>query len=139
MQTSESGIQFIKQNEGFSANVYNDNGRQAIGYGHDLLPEESFAAGISLDEADLLLRKDLARRYEPAVNALIPPYCTQGQFDALADFAYNLGVGSLRTMLSHGWEQVPQQIPRWNHVNGVENAGLTARRQAEVKMFVGAN
>lgn len=135
MQTSEQGIAFLKRNEGFSAHVYNDVGKQAIGYGHDLLPGESFPDGISQDEADLLLRKDLASRYEPAVNALIPADCTQGQYDALVDFCYNLGATNLRTMLAHGWEQVPVQVPRWNHVGGVENAGLTARRQAEVEMW----
>lgn len=134
MQTSEAGIAFIKRNEGFAARVYDDVGKQAIGYGHDLQPGESFIQ-ISLDQADLLLRQDLASRYEPSVNALVPPNCTQNQFDALADFAYNLGVASLRMMVGHGWEQVPEQILRWDHVAGKVNAGLTARRQAEVLMF----
>lgn len=136
MQTSESGISFLKRNEGFSSHAYSDNGKQAIGYGHDLLPEESFPNGISVGEADLLLRHDLATRYEPAVNALIPPDCTQGQFDALVDFCYNLGPTSLQTMLTHGWEDVPNQIPRWMHNNGKVSSGLLARRQAEVEMFI---
>jgi lysozyme len=137
VKTSERGIAFIKRNEGFSAHTYNDNGKQAIGYGHDLLPEDSYAAGVTEADADALLRKDLATRYEPVVNALIPANCTQGQFDALVDFCYNLGPKNLQTMLSHGWADVPNQIPRWNHVNGQPNAGLTARRQAEVEMFLG--
>jgi lysozyme len=135
MRTSENGIQAIKGHEGFSAHVYNDNGKQAIGYGHDLQPDESFPDGITLDEGDTLLRADLANRYEPAVNALIPPDCTQSQFDALVDFCFNLGPASLKKMLAHGWEDVPNQIPRWNHVNGQPNAGLTARRNAEVALF----
>ena len=134
IKTSEAGIKFIKAIEVFKAKVYNDNGHRAIGYGHDLQPGESFLQ-ISQDQADQLLRQDLASRYEPSVNAVIDPSCTQNQFDALADFAYNLGVASLRMMVRHGWEQVPEQMLRWNHVNGVENAGLKARRQAEAEMF----
>lgn len=135
MQTSENGISFIKSNEGFAAIPYNDNGHPAWGYGHDQEAGEEVPASISQDEADLLLRKDLATRYEPVVNARVPDDCTQGQFDALVDFCYNLGPSALQTMLNHGWEDVPNQIPRWNKAGGAVNAGLTARRNAEVQMF----
>jgi len=135
MRTSENGIAFIKHNEGFAARPYNDNGHQAWGYGHDQQAGEPAPPQISPDQAEMLLRQDLAIRYEPAVNALVPVDCTQGQFDALCDFAYNLGVASLRMMVGHGWLEVPNQIPRWNHINGQPNEGLTARRAAEVKMF----
>jgi lysozyme len=135
MQTSEGGLSLIRKSEGFSANIYDDNGKQAIGYGHDLLPGESFAPPITGEEAETLLRKDLATRFEPAVNALIPADCTQNQFDALVDFCFNLGPANLKTMLAHGWEDVPNQIPRWNHSGGKVSPGLTARRQAEVDLF----
>jgi len=135
VRTSEAGIAFIKANEGLGRVPYNDNGRAAWGYGHDQQAGEPEPSQISADQADLLLRQDLASRFEPAVNALIPPDCTQNQFDSCVDFAYNLGVASLRMMVGHGWENVPTQMLRWNHVNGAENAGLTARRQAEVALF----
>ena len=134
MRTSEKGIAFIKSAEGFAAKVYNDVGKQAIGYGHDLLPGESFIQ-ISPDQADQLLRQDLAARYEPAVNALVPADCTQGQFDACVDFCFNLGPSAFKMMVGHGWKQVPEQILRWDHVGGQVNAGLTARRKAEASMF----
>lgn len=137
MHISDDGIRFIKQNEGFSSSVYDDNGRMAIGYGHDLQVGETFPDAITPEEGETLLRNDLATRFEPSINILIPASanCTQSQYDALCDFAYNLGVGSLATMLRHGWSDVPNQIPRWNHVNGQPNAGLTARRAAEVEMW----
>lgn len=134
MQTSEQGIAFIKSNEGLVTHVYSDNGKQAIGYGHDLLPGESYTT-ITEAQADALLRADLGYRFEPAVNSLVPPSCTQNQFDACIDFAYNLGVASLRTMLAHGWSEVPAQMPRWDIVGSQPNAGLLARRQKEVAMF----
>ena len=135
MTTSENGIQFIELNEGFSATAYNDNGKLAWGYGHDQQPGEAVPQALTQAEAEALLINDLATRYEPAVNALVPATCTQNQFDALCDFAYNLGVGDLKTMLAHGWDQVPVQIPRWDNVNGQPNAGLLARRNKEVALF----
>ena len=134
MQISPKGIAFIEANEGFVGHVYNDNGRQACGYGHDLLPGESFPDGITQEQAEALLFRDL-RPVQTALASLVPQDCTQGQWDALCDFAYNLGIGSLKTMLGHGWDQVPIQIPRWNHENGVVVAGLAARREAEVALF----
>ena len=135
MQTSENGIAFIKRCEGFAAVPTSDNGHPMWGHGHDQNAGEEIPASISRDEADLLLRKDLASRYEPFVNKHIPDGCTQGQFDALVSFCYNLGAGALETMLGHGWADVPNQIPRWNKVNGIANAGLAARRAAEVALF----
>jgi lysozyme len=135
MQTSENGFNFIKGNEGLVLVISNDVGHPVIGYGHDLLPGESFPDGISTDQADLLLRKDLASRFEPAVNAVIDPSCTQNQFDALCDFAYNLGTAALRMMIAHGWNEITTEIPYWNHVGGQVNDGLTNRRAAEVLLF----
>lgn len=138
MTTSDNGVRFIESNEGYSAHVYNDNGKQAIGYGHDLQPGESFVAGLTQAEAETLLRKDLAARFEPSVNSLAP-WANQNQFDALVDFCYNLGPADLATMLHHGQAQVPAQIPAWcyEHVNGVakKDAGLEARREKEVALF----
>ncbi len=134
MRTSENGIQFIKSNEGLRLTIYDDNGKPAIGYGHDLLPGESYPDGITQEQAEELLRQDLPH-VEAIINGLAPTTITQNQFDALADFAYNLGIGSLQTMLGHGWDQVPDQIPRWCDVNGKPSAGLLARRNKEVAMF----
>jgi len=138
MQISPAGIAFIESNEGFASQVYSDNGKPAIGYGHDLTLGESFPDGITQEAAAKLLLSDL-EPVQAALTTLVDPSCTQNQWDALCDFAYNLGVGALKTMLSHGWEQVPAQIPLWCHerIDGVErvNAGLQARRAAEVQMF----
>jgi lysozyme len=135
---SPQGIAFIERNEGYAAHVYDDNGKPAIGYGHDLLPGESFPDGVTQAQAQDLLLRDLTLP-QIALETLVPEFCTQNQWDALCDFAYNLGVGALKTMLAHGWEQVPEQMLRWQYedVNGVQtvNAGLAARRQAEASLF----
>jgi len=138
MQISPAGIAFIESNEGFAAQAYSDNGKPAIGYGHDITLGESFPDGITREAAAALLVHDLDL-VELLLTQTVPPSCTQNQWDALCDSGYNLGVGALKMMLSHGWEQVPAQIPLWCHerIDGVErvNAGLQARRAAEVQMF----
>ena len=139
MQTSQAGLEFIARNEGFRPQIYNDNGKPAIGYGHDLLPGESFPNGITTLQARLLQEEDVAK-IDALMAHLVPPDCTQNQWDACADFAYNLGLVPLGTMLAHGWDQVPVQMLRWDHkknTQGIEvvDADLTARRQAEVALF----
>lgn len=138
MQTSVNGRKFLEANEGLRLSVYNDNGKSAIGYGHDLLPGEVFPNGITQAQADQLLTQDLSTRFEPAVSRLAPQ-ANQNQFDALVDFCYNLGPGDLATMLHHGFDQVPLHIPAWcyKEVNGVEqkDPGLEARRKKEVVLF----
>jgi len=138
MQTSPNGIRFIEQNEGFQDQVYNDNGRLCIGYGHDILPGESFPGWITVVEAEELLLNDLKTRFEPSVNRLAP-HANQNQFNALVDFVYNLGPWALMRLLSHGWDEVSYQLPLWchKHVDGVvvEDAGLKARRTKEVDLF----
>jgi lysozyme len=99
---------------------------------------ETPPASITRDAAQALLVKDAAR-FEPAVNALIPPDCTQNQFNALLDFCYNEGPAALATMMHHGWDQIPVQILAWcyEHVNGValKVPGLLSRRKKELALF----
>ena len=138
MQTSPNGILFIRKNEGVRLSIYDDNGHPAIGYGHDLTQQEIvsgvYVNGITIDQAAALLQADLTARYEPTVNELAPD-ANQNQFDSCVDFCYNLGVGAFRQLMAHGWQEVPTQMLRWNHCNGVVSTALTARREAEVELF----
>jgi lysozyme len=136
--TSENGIKFIKGNEGYAGFAYNDVGHWAWGYGHDQQPGESLPASVTIANADALLRKDLSTRFEPPLNHYLDQHgltLTQNQWDAWVDFAYNLGTTAAVTMIAHGIDQVPDQMPRWNHVNGKENTALTRRRAAEVQLW----
>lgn len=139
MQLSPYGYTFIQQQEGYTPTVKGDTGgKQEIGYGHDLLPGESFPNGITQLQAGALLREDVAK-IEPYLSASVPADCTQNQFDALADFTYECGLGALHQLLAHGWSQVTVQLPRWVHANvgGVETVleGMVARRAAEIQLF----
>ena len=138
MTIDDAGIKFITLWEGFEPNVYLDvAGKPTIGIGHLIKPSEDFSAGITLNQAEELLWRDLEAP-EQAIQRLAPQ-ANQNQTNALASFAFNLGVGSLSQMLSHGFDQAAQQILKWDkaHVNGqlVAVAGLTRRRQAESALF----
>ena len=133
MKTGDEGINLIKLSEGLRLDAYQDQGGiWTVGYGHITGVHEG--VHITEEQADMLLQADL-EHVENALNRLVPSTCTQNQFDALADFAFNLGTSALETLLSHGWEEVPSQLPRWNHVAGKVSNGLSVRRSREVELF----
>ena len=139
MQTSANGIAFIKKNEGLVLKAGDDVGHQAIGYGHDLLPGESYPDGITQDQADAILAQDVSK-VDAAMNAQhLSIELNQNQWDALADFCFNCGKGALIQLLAHGIDQVPMQLMRWTHAGGEENAGLKARRESEVELWNAAS
>ena len=141
MQISPEGLDLIKQSEGFRACAYLDvAGIATIGYGHRILPTESFPNGISEAQAEQILANDV-QQSEQAVQHLVLVPLTQGQFDALVDFCFNLGAGALAgsTLLKElnagQYDAAREQLLRWDHVGAQENAGLKARREAEFQIW----
>jgi lysozyme len=123
----------IKEFEGCKLKPYQDIiGIATIGWGHKILSNENFSAGITQAQADIMLLNDLApiQKYLETISNL-----TDNKASALASFAYNLGMGPLKTMLGHGIDQVPTQIIKWNHAAGVVEEGLTRRREAELALW----
>ncbi len=95
MELSAAGLELIKTSEGFRANIYADvAGIPTIGYGHRVLPHETFPNGLTEAEAVRILATDVFEA-QRAVLRLVKVPLTQGQFDALTDFCFNLGAGRL--------------------------------------------
>lgn len=141
MQLSEAGLALLKASEGFRSCVYRDSaGLPTIGYGHRLLPAESFPNGIAERQAAEMLRDDL-RDAENSVRRLVRVPVAQGQFDALVDFCFNLGsrrlaASTLLADLNAGrYAAAAEQLLLWDHTGAEENAGLRARRQAEFQLW----
>nr|VFK48441.1 MAG: Phage-related lysozyme (muramidase), GH24 family [Candidatus Kentron sp. TC] len=141
-QITKDGLDLIKRFEGFSRTVYFcPAGYPSIGYGHVVKEHEDFATDIDEAEAEELLRQD-AMIAERAVLRLINVPLTDGQFDALVSFTYNLGGGALqRSTLrrkinreEHG--EVPEQFMRWVWAGGRKLKGLVRRRAAESELYV---
>lgn len=140
MKTDIEGLHFITKQEGVRLETYNDvAGIPTVGIGHKLLPGESYPNGITLETAQFLLSKDV-EKCDEAIDHL-GWELTQNQWNALADFCFNLGGGALLQLANHGMDQVPQQLPRWCHakINGVETVvpDLANRRDAEVRLWLG--
>jgi len=141
MQLSAAGLELIKRSEGFRGRTYLDvAGFPTIGYGHRLLARESFPSGVSPARAEEILAVDVSQA-EQAVQRLVKVILTQGQFDALTDFCFNLGAGRLASStlliaLNAGrYEAARVQLLRWDLASGEVNAGLKARREAEFQLW----
>ena len=141
MTISKRGLELIKRFEGFSATPYFcPAGKLTIGYGHIILPEESRAL-INEQDAERLLKNDI-KTAEQAVLSLVTVELTQGQFDALTSFVFNIGnqafeKSTLLRILNRGLpEQAVKQFSRWVYANGRKLEGLVRRRAAEAALFV---
>lgn len=140
MQISNNGLQLIKVSEGFRSKVYTDvAGFATIGFGHKILPTDTFPVyGITEAQAEAVLLEDCSH-IEFFLNSYSKEYnitLNQNQFDALGDFAFNLGVGSLHKLLSHGVAQVPEQIVLWTHAGGKVLEALLERRKKELALWL---
>ncbi|MBX2807868.1 MAG: lysozyme [Cellvibrionaceae bacterium] len=139
---TQNGLNLIKQFEGFMGEVYIcPAGYPTIGYGHVVKDDEDFSASISKAQAEALLRQDAATA-ERAVLRLIDVPLTDGQFDALVSFTYNLGSGALqrstlrRKINREEHAEVPAQLMRWVWAGGRKLKGLMRRRQAEALCYI---
>ena len=102
MNLSPEGLELLKQSEGFRDRVYEDiAGFRTIGFGHRLMPGEAYPNTITQSQGVELLSRDLAIA-EASVERLVKVPLSQGQFDALVNFVFNLGVARspLRRFLS---------------------------------------
>jgi GH24 family phage-related lysozyme (muramidase) len=145
MQTSDKGIALIKEFEGCKLTAYQDSvGVWTIGYGWTQpVDGKPIRTGMTInqDTAERLLKTGLVS-YENDVTRLVKVSLTQGQFDALVAFTYNLGARSLSTStllrkLNAGdYSGAADEFLRWNKAGGKVLNGLTRRRMAERQVFL---
>lgn len=142
MQYSQAGYTLTKGYEGLRLHAYQDvAGVWTIGYG-STVPTVHPGDVITQEEADARLVANMADAVQ-AVNSLVKVPLTQGQFDALVDFTYNLGQGTLSrstllAMVNRGdFAGAAAQFSQWVHAGGKVNAGLIRRRRDEAAMFTG--
>ena len=140
---TKEGLDLIKRFEGFSPEIYTcPAGYPTIGYGHLVRDRERdrFAGGISREEAEELLKRDVlwAKR---GVLRLISVPLTDGQFDALVSFTFNLGTGALqrstlrRKVNREEHDGVPKEFRRWIWSSGRKLKGLILRRKIESMIY----
>lgn len=142
MRISNDGIALIKFYEGLRLKTYLCSaGVLTIGYGHTG-PDVKAGMTISEQEADELLRKDL-KRFEDGVESLVKVDLAEDEFSALVAFAFNVGLGNLKTstllrLLNNGdYSGAAAQFGRWAKAGGKTLPGLVKRRESESRMFQG--
>lgn len=154
MRTSTNGIAFIHHFESCRLVAYPDPGSKdgrpwTIGWGHTG-PEVKRGLVWTQAQADATFVQDLAV-IEAGIQRLVKVPLTQGQFDALVSFAYNVGLDENRNGKAEGigestllrklnvkdYAGAAEQFLRWNKNDGFVMPGLTKRRAAEKNLFLG--
>jgi lysozyme len=120
-------------------------GTVTIGYGHTNLSGKPprIVPGLRMTEPEALrlLRRVLADVYERDVKRLVKAPLTQGEYDALVSFCYNVGAGNLgkstllRRLNAGDYEGARHQFGVWTRAKGQVLAGLVKRRAAEADLF----
>lgn len=148
MRISEKGVALIKEFEGCRLTAYPDpktgGAPWSIGYGwtHPV-DGKPVKQGLTIDRAtaDRLLKAGLVS-YEQDVSRLVRVKLTQGQFDALVSFVYNLGAMRfststlLRKLNAGDYVGAADEFLRWVSPGTKVEAGLRRRRQAERALFL---
>lgn len=134
---SREGVILIKSFEGFRPRaVQRANGRWMIGYGHTRSAREGLS--VSESDAELLLQYDLI----PVVQAIgsVQAPLNQHQFDALASFAFSVGVDRFTTsdvlarLNAGASDEAAEALLAWTDDNAV--VAPPRRRAAERALFV---
>ena len=139
MRASSILIEKLKKMEGCRLTAYQDTaGVWTIGYGH--------TAGVKRGDrctqyqAEQYLREDLAK-FEAQVSNF-RNLTTQGRFDAVLDFCYNLGTGkyqssTLKKRIDAGAKlaDIQREFLKWTYAGGKQLDGLFSRRLWEAARF----
>lgn len=141
MHTSQKGLDLIKSFEGLRLSAYRCPADiPTIGYG--TTSGVKMGDTITKERAEELLREDV-KRFEAQVFRLVKVPLSQGQFDALVSFVYNLGAGNLsnstllRLLNAGDYAGAAAQFDRWTKAGGKVLPGLVRRRAAERALFEG--
>lgn len=153
MTVTPAGVAFIKARERFSWRLRTDAGHPEIGWGHDVIASDPALAAANVDKAKIMAGAPITRAEGDAifawdlrgVEAVINSYVTvplaPNQFDALADFVYNVGETNFRNsallrLLNGGdYAGAANEFPRWVYSRGKLVHGLRLRRVLEENMF----
>lgn len=141
---TQKGVELIKHFESFSSVIYIcPAGYRTIGYGHVVKESEidRFKKPISEYEALKILEADILSSCRSVLRLINVPL-TDGQFDALVSFTFNLGGGALqrstlrRKVNRQEHEDVPAEFLKWVWAGGKKLNGLIRRREAEINLYL---
>ena len=141
MKVSDEGLSLIKHFEGCELKAYRCAANVlTIGYGTTKNVTEDME--ITQEEAESLLQEEM-HEYEGYINDMVKVPLEQHQFDSMVSWVFNLGSGNLfsstllKKLNNSEYDEVPEQIKRWNKAGGKVLEGLVKRREAEALLFLG--
>jgi lysozyme len=140
MNYSTACVELVKRYEGCSLTAYADASGYSIGYGHFGATE---GQEITQEDADAFLIQDLNKAAE-VVNKYVTRALTQGQFDALCDFVFNLGASAFHKSKllyyvntgADAWAK--DNLLMYVYSSGKIVQGLVNRRTDEALLYKGA-
>jgi lysozyme len=156
VKVSKEAIEGIKKDEGVRTKPYRCPALLwTVGVGHVIDPNHikvkfderkniplppEWDRVLSMAEVDAILAADLAT-FERGVLRLCPSGLTQGRFDALVSFSFNVGLGNLQRStirMKHNrgdFEGAAEGFMAWTKAGGKELPGLVKRRKHERALY----
>jgi lysozyme len=156
VKVSKEAIEGIKKDEGVRTKPYRCPALLwTVGVGHVIDPNHirvklderkniplppEWDRVLSMAEVDDILANDLAT-FERGVLRLCPSGLTQGRFDALVSFSFNVGLGNLQRStirMKHNrgdFEGAAESFMAWTKAGGKELPGLVKRRKHERALY----
>ncbi len=158
MKVSPAAIRMIKHHEGVRTRPYRCPALLwTVGVGHVIDPShaavkyeerrtlpipDGWDRSLTMGEVDAILAQDLGR-FERGVARLCPAALnSQGIFDSLVSFSFNVGLGnlqrsSLRMKTNRGdLEEAADEFLKWTKAAGRVLPGLVKRRMDERAMYL---
>jgi lysozyme len=139
MQPSDKCYALTRGSEGCRLKSYQDTGGVwTIGYGHTAGVKPNTT--ITFQMAETLLEHDMEYAASVVNQHALP--CTQGEFDALTDFCFNVGPVQflhstlLKYHLAGDKEKAAAEFPKWKYDNGHVQPGLVTRRDHERSLYL---
>jgi lysozyme len=142
LRMSADGRAQLIRREGFKTKAYRDSvGVWTIGVGHTSAagePKVTPGLVISKAQVDEILSRDLVQ-YERAVHDAVCAPLTQGQFDALVSFCFNVGIGGfkgstvVKRVNSGDYKGAADALLLWN-----KPKEIGGRRKSERAQFLAA-
>ena len=143
MIMSEIGRRLIKEFEGEKLEAYKcPAGVWTISVG----VTDNVKSGMKITQAqsDVMFARALRPREDKLTRILNRTPTNQNQFDAMLSLAYNIGIGAfekstlLRLHKNTEYEAAADEFLKWNKAGGKVLDGLTRRRSAERKLYLGS-
>ena len=157
MNVSPKAIKMIQHHEGVRLNPYQCPAKLwPVGVGHVMFPEQGklkieqrdaftppadAMRKYTMEEVNGILRRDLDR-FERGVEKFCPVALTQGMFDGLVSFSFNVGLGTLQRstlrqkLLRGDKEGAAEELLKYCMAGGKILKGLQNRRIDERAVFL---